>query len=95
MTHPLILHWNILVHVLAAMEGIVEHIGNGEEINEVTRHIAHEVGEEVLHHGEHATAYHHHHEDSTGLSRVFAQSFGGKVKDGSPHHRGAETAKYQ
>ena len=57
-------NWDILVHVLAADEGIVEHVGYSEEINEVAWHVTHEVGEPTLDEWQYATTYYHHHEDT-------------------------------
>ena len=43
-----LIHGDIGIHVLAADEGIVEHVAHCQQIDEVTRHITHEVGEEIL-----------------------------------------------
>ena len=88
-----LVHGDVLIHVLAAYEGIIEHVCQGEQIDEIAWHVAHEVGEEVLYHWENAAAYHHHHENAGCLGGVFAEAFSGKVEDGCPHHRGAEDRK--
>ena len=49
--YKLSIHGDILVHVLAANQRIVEHIGHGQQINEIAGHVTHDVGEEVLYNG--------------------------------------------
>ena len=85
--YKLSIHGDILVHVLAANQRIVEHIGHGQQINEIAGHVTHDVGEEVLYDGQYATTYDHHHEDTRSLGSVFAKSLGSEVEDTCPHHR--------
>ena len=85
--YKLSIHGDILVHVLAANQRIVEHIGHGQQINEIAGHVTHDVGEEVLYDGQNATTYDHHHEDTRSLGSVFAKSLGSEVEDTCPHHR--------
>ena len=46
---------DILIHVLAADERIIEHVGHTQQIDEITRHISHDICEEILNHRQHAT----------------------------------------
>ena len=85
--YKLSIHGDILVHVLAANQRIVEHIGHGQQINEIAGHVTQDVGEEVLYDRQYATTYDHHHEDTRSLGSVFAKSLGSEVEDTCPHHR--------
>lgn len=58
------LYRDILVDVLTAPNSIEEHVSHGEEIYEVTRHIAHDICEEVLYNGQNTATHNHHHEDT-------------------------------
>ena len=85
--YKLSIHGDILVHVLAADQRIVEHVGHSQQIDEIAGHVTHNVGEEVLYDGQYATTNNHHHKDTTGLGCVFAKSLGSEVEDTCPHHR--------
>ena len=77
---------DVLIHVLAADERIIEHVGHTQQIDEITRHISHDICEEILNHWQYATANNHHHKDSRCLSGIFTETLCCEVKDGSPHH---------
>ena len=93
--YKLSIHGDILVHVLAANQRIVEHIGHGKEVNEVAGHVTHEVGEPALNERKHAATNYHHHEDTAGLGCILAKSLGGQVEDAGPHDGSAETTEHQ
>ena len=79
-----LINGDVFIHILAAYEGIVEHIGYSQEIDKVTWHVSKDICKEILNYWQYTTTYHHHHKDARSLSCVFSKAFCSKVEN-RPH----------
>lgn len=55
---------DVLVHILGTDDRIEEHVGDGDQRDDVREHVAHLVGDGVLYERQDASTHNHHHEDA-------------------------------